>query len=112
MINKYWHGKHDEDIPAKHLTIDRISGDILLPIGIGKIHCDAQYIVSISALKDDIKDSVIRSPGGYLEDLRDSSDLQAKFVTAINQIYAIIHSIMILFFAIISFLISSNHRRG
>jgi hypothetical protein len=79
--------KHDEDIPEKHLTIDPISGDILLPTDIGKIHCDAQYIVGISALKDDIKDSVLRSPGGYLEDLRNNSDLQIKFVTAINQIY-------------------------
>jgi hypothetical protein len=49
----------------------------------GKIHCYAQYIVSIKALKDDIKSSVTR----YLRDLKNNADLQSKFVTAINQIY-------------------------
>jgi hypothetical protein len=79
--------KHDEGLPAKHLTIDPTPGDIPLPMGLGNIHCDAQYIVSISVLMNDIRDSVIRSPGGYLEDLKNNADLQNKFVAAINQIY-------------------------
>jgi hypothetical protein len=53
----------------------------------GKIYCNAQYIISIVRLKDDIKNSVVRSPGGYMEDLRNNIDLQSKFVTAINQIF-------------------------
>jgi hypothetical protein len=79
--------KHDENFPANHLTIEPTPGDVILPMGLGRIHCDAQYIVSIVVLSKDIKDSVMRSPGGYLEDLRNNSDLQTKFVSAINQIY-------------------------
>lgn len=78
--------KYDDNIPAKHLTIDPISIDVLIPGGVGKIHCSAQYIVSISAFKDDIKTSVL-SPNGYLQDLRNDTDLRNKFVIAINQIY-------------------------
>jgi hypothetical protein len=79
--------KHDENFPTKHLTIDLTPGDVILHMDLGKIHCDAQYIVSIVILSKDIKDSVIRSPGGYLEDLRNDNALQSKFVSAINQIY-------------------------
>ena len=43
--------------------------------------------MSIHVLKDDIKNSVTHPKDGYLEDLRDNTDLQNKFVTAINQIY-------------------------
>jgi hypothetical protein len=38
-------------------------------------------------LKDDIKNSVIQPEVGYLKDLKDKTNLQNKFVTAINQIY-------------------------
>jgi hypothetical protein len=79
--------KHDESIPSKHLTIDQTQGDVVIPGSFGKIHCDAQYIVSVLILKDDIKDSIIRSPDSYMEDLSNNADLQGKFVTAINQIY-------------------------
>ena len=79
--------KHDEGVLSKHLTIDPTPGDVNFPGSFGKIHCDAQYIVSILVLKDDIKNSVVRSPAGYMEDLKNNTDLQSKFVTAINQIY-------------------------
>jgi hypothetical protein len=75
--------KHDERIPSKHLTIEQTPGDAPILGSFGKIHCDAQYIVSILALKDDIKDSVRR----YMDDLKNSADLQSKFIIAINQIY-------------------------
>jgi hypothetical protein len=42
----------------------------------------AMLILSILKLKDDIKNSVVRS-GGYIEDLRNNTDLQTKFVAAI-----------------------------
>jgi hypothetical protein len=54
---------------------------------LGKIHCDAQYIVSIAVLLKDITHSVIRCQGGYLDDLSNDADIQSKFVKAINQIY-------------------------
>src|SRR6188472_2702655 len=79
--------RHDESEPLKHLTIDPTSGDFDLPGRLGRIHCDAQYIISIRALRDDIKNSVVRPKSGYLDDLRNNTDLQNKFVTAINQIY-------------------------
>ena len=79
--------RHDENEPSKHLTIDPTTGDVDLPGRFGRIHCDAQYIVSIRVLKDDIKNSVVHPEDGYLEDLRENTDLQNKFVTAINQIY-------------------------
>jgi len=78
--------RRDENEPSKHLTIVPTSGDVNLPGRLGLIHCDAQYFVS-RVLKDDIKNSVICHKGGYLKDLRDNTDLQNKFVTAINQIY-------------------------
>ena len=46
----------------------------------------AHNILSVLLLKDDIKTSVL-SPNGYLEDLRNDTDLRNKFVIAINQIY-------------------------
>ena len=79
--------RHDENEPSKHLTIVPTSGNVDLSARLGQIHCDAQYIVSIRVLKEDIKNSVIRSKDGYLEDLRGNTDLQNKFVIAINQIY-------------------------
>ncbi len=79
--------RHTENEPSKHLTIDPTTGNVDLPSRLGRIHCDAQYIVSIRVLKDDIKNSVIHPEDGYLKDLRDNPDLQNKFVTAINQIY-------------------------
>jgi hypothetical protein len=75
--------RHDERIRSRHLTIEQKPGDAAVLGSFGKIHCDAQYIVSIKALKDDIKSSVTR----YLGDLKNNADLQSKFVTAINQIY-------------------------
>jgi hypothetical protein len=47
--------KHDEKELSKHLTVVPTSGDVYLPGKLGRIHCDAQYIVSIRVLKDDIK---------------------------------------------------------
>jgi hypothetical protein len=44
--------KHDEDVNARHLTIDPTPGDVDIPGGSGKINCDAQYIISILKLKD------------------------------------------------------------
>jgi hypothetical protein len=79
--------KHDEGIPSKHLTIDHTPGDVIIPGGVGKIYCDAQYVISILVLKDDIKNSVVRSPAGYMDDIKNNTELQSKFVTAINQIY-------------------------
>jgi hypothetical protein len=69
--------KHEEGGTSRHLTIDPTPGYVNIP----------QYIISIVTLKDDIKNSVLRSPGGYMEDLRNNSDLQSKFVTPINQIF-------------------------
>jgi hypothetical protein len=57
-----------------------------IPGGSGKINSDAQYIISILKLKDDIKNSVVR-PGGYMEDLRNKPALRSNFVKAINQIF-------------------------
>jgi hypothetical protein len=78
--------EHNEDNPSKHLTIEHSEGDIDI-FGISKIHCQGKFIVSIRILKDDIKRSVIKSPGGYLADLKNNEELQSKFVTTINQIY-------------------------
>ena len=75
--------KHDERIPARNLTIEHKPGDAHILGSYRKIRCDAEYIVSIKALKDDIKSSATR----YLADLKNNADLQSKFVTAINQIY-------------------------
>jgi hypothetical protein len=79
--------KHEEGVASRHLTIDPTPGYVNIPGGSGKIYCNAQYIISIVTLKDDIKNSVVRSPGGYMQDLRNNTDLQGKFVTAINQIF-------------------------
>ena len=75
--------KHDERDPSRHLTIEQKPGVAKILGSFGNIHCDAQYIVSIKALKNDIKSSVTQ----YLADLENDADLQNKFVTAINQIY-------------------------
>ena len=58
--------KHDERIPSMHLTIEHKPADAAILGSFGKIHCDAQYTVSIKALKDDIKYSATI----YLEDLK------------------------------------------
>jgi hypothetical protein len=79
--------KHEEGVTSRHLTIDPVPGYVNIPGRSGKIYCNAQYIISIVTLKDDIKNSVERSPDGYMEDLRNNTDLQSKFVTAINQIF-------------------------
>jgi hypothetical protein len=75
------HGS-DEDVKSRHLTIDPTPYYVDIPGWSGKINCDAQFIISILKLKDDIKNSVVRS-GGYIEDLRNNTDLQTKFVAAI-----------------------------
>jgi hypothetical protein len=79
--------KHEEGVTSRHLTIDPTPGYVNIPGRTSKIYCNAQYVISIVTLKDDIKNSVARSPDGYIEDLRNNNDLQSKFVTAINQIF-------------------------
>jgi hypothetical protein len=79
--------KHEEGVTSRDLAIDPTSGYVNIPGRSGKIYCNAQYIISIVTLKDDIKNSVVRSPDGYMEDLSNNTDLQSKFVTAINQIF-------------------------
>jgi hypothetical protein len=59
------------------VTIEHKPADAAILGSFSKFHCDAQYTVSIKALKDDIKYSVTIYP----------EDLKSKFVTAINQIY-------------------------
>src|SRR3954452_22072263 len=71
--------RYAENEPSKHLAIDPTRRDVDLPGRFGRIHCDAQYIVSIRVLKDDIKNSVIQPEDGYLKDLTDKTDLQNKF---------------------------------
>jgi hypothetical protein len=78
--------EHNEDNPSKHLTIEQLDDDIDI-FGVSKIRCHEKFIVSIRILMEDIKRSVIKSPNGYLADLKDNEELQNKFVTAINQIY-------------------------
>jgi hypothetical protein len=73
--------KHDERDTSRHLTIERTPCYVDIPGG--KICCDAQFIISIVKLKNDIKNSV----DVYMEDLRNNTDLQSNFVTAINQIF-------------------------
>jgi hypothetical protein len=75
--------KHDEMIRSRHLAIEQKPGYADILGSFRKIHCDGEFIVSIKALKDDLKSSVTR----YLRDLKNNADLQSKFVTAINQIY-------------------------
>lgn len=79
--------KYEEGVTSRHLTIDQTPGYVNIPGRYGKIYCNARYLISIITLKDDIKNSVERSPDGYMEDLRNNTDLQSKFVTAINQIF-------------------------
>lgn len=77
---------HDEMNPTAHLVIDSNPGDF--PIyDYGQIHCDGRFIVSIWALRDNIIQSVTRTPDGYFEDLKNNIDLQNKFLTAVNQIF-------------------------
>jgi hypothetical protein len=80
--------EHNENFPSKHLTIEHLKADVDVDIfGLSKIRCQGKFIVSIRVLREDVKKSVIKSPGGYLEDLNNDPELQSKFVTAINQIY-------------------------
>jgi len=67
-----------------HTTITALKFFYNRTINIGS---PAPCIISIVTLKDDIKNTVVRSPDGYMQDLRNNNDLQSKFVTAINQIF-------------------------
>lgn len=75
-----WETHHDNR--SKHLGIKRLPG-----VRQGQIPWQGKFIVSIRSLQDDIKESVTRTPKGYLEDLKYDVDLQKKFLLAINQIY-------------------------
>jgi hypothetical protein len=77
----------EEDFPntRAHLIIFKTTKEKTSPSY--KPDCYNHGRISIVTLKDDIKDSVKRSPDGYMEDLRNNTDLQSKFVTAINQIF-------------------------
>jgi len=70
--------KHDENDLSKHLTISLIPRTVDI-YGKAKIQRDGLYIVSTWALKNDIKDSVLRSGDGYLARLSTDIDLQKKF---------------------------------
>lgn len=84
--NKIVAWKHDERDPSKHLTIDPTPGTVDI-YGKAKIQCDGLYIVSIWALKDDIKGSVLHSGDGYLARLSTDVHMQTKFTDAVNQIF-------------------------
>jgi hypothetical protein len=78
--------RHDENDPSRHLTIDPTPRTVDI-YGKAKIRCDGLYIVSIWALKDDIKASVLRTGVGYLVKLSTDVHLQTKFTNAVNQIF-------------------------
>ena len=77
--------KHDENDLSKHLT--SLTPGTVDIYGKAKIQADGLDIVSIWALKNDIKDSVLRSGNGYLARLSTDMDLQKKFTEAVNQIF-------------------------
>jgi hypothetical protein len=51
------------------------------------IHCNYRFEISVTKLKDDIIDSIMRKPNGYKEILLKSKILQLNFRRAINEIY-------------------------
>lgn len=79
---------HDED-PNNHLKI--LWNKEIIEIGdkCGQIHIDGKFVINIRELKNDIIDSVNRTPDGYLEKLKSDKKLQNNFEIAINQIYEV-----------------------
>jgi hypothetical protein len=69
-----------------HLEIYPEHGDIDL-FGRGTIAYVGKFIVDITTLKDDIKESVTNVKKGYLELLRTDPQLQTNFSNAVNDIY-------------------------
>jgi hypothetical protein len=51
------------------------------------IRCNYRFEISVTTLKDDIIDSIMRKPSGYREVLLKSKILQLNFRRAINEIY-------------------------
>jgi hypothetical protein len=80
IIWRYYH-----DNPEKHLRIEELDSTINIT-STYKIHATHQFNLGIMQFMVDIKDSVER-PNGYLHTLEITSDLQTKFVKAIEQIY-------------------------
>lgn len=72
---------------SDHLNIDYSeSGNIDL-FGCGTIVYMGKFMVDITNLKDDIKESVTKVSVRYLAELRKKSNLQNNFTKAVNDIY-------------------------
>ena len=78
----FW--KHNENEPSKHLTIESLPQQVNI---LGSLYPAANFTISIRRLVEDIKNSVIQTPKGYLADLKNERLLQYNFVRAINQIF-------------------------
>lgn len=73
---------------SKHLVLQRISPISKLKIKTPyDIYCNYGFSISITRLKNDIKDSVFRKPDGYLEMLKGDHNLQMLFRRAMYGIY-------------------------
>lgn len=73
---------------ARHLQLTRFKNPRpvkgLTPYS---LHCNYNFKISISNLKDDIINSVLNSPNNYLASLKTNKNLQINFRRAIDEIY-------------------------
>jgi hypothetical protein len=71
-----------------HLTLTKLKTPTKLLLNTPyDIYCNYRFEISITKLKDDIIDSILRKPSGYKEVLLNSKKLQLNFRRAINEIY-------------------------
>jgi hypothetical protein len=78
---------HEQDI-SKHLTIIWNKENIIIGKNSnGKIKIDGKFVLNIKKLKEDIINSIRKTPDGYLARLKRDNSIQDKFMTAINEIY-------------------------
>jgi hypothetical protein len=78
----FWEA-NDRD-PSKHNTLENLNHQLFYQ---GNSYSVFQFILSVRSLTKDIKDSVIRLPNGYLDDLAKDQNLRKNFNRAINQIF-------------------------
>ena len=74
----------NERDPSKHLTLDDQKHQLFYR---GNPYPVFKFILSVRRLTNEIKDSVIRHPNGYLVNLTKEQNLQKNFNRAINQIF-------------------------
>jgi hypothetical protein len=80
-----WNYFHESD-RSRHLQLKSNKSEMHFPLTPTTFQAEEEFSLGIADFAQDIRNSVYKKPSGYLELLKNSKDLQAKFDRALSEL--------------------------